>query len=108
MCYGIPLGSDMFVRCKLQEKAEEIMKDAKKTVQVLSGDKQALWNVLRLSTSHRFDYLCQLSPPSLVEPVAAWLDSQLWQVLEAATGLAIPRGGGREHGDPVSDRGHEH
>ena len=29
--------------------------------------------------------------PSVVEPVAEWLDKQLWNILESATGLSIPR-----------------
>ena len=37
------------------------------------------------------EYFCQLSPPIIMEHEAAWLDSQLWQVLETATGLAVPR-----------------
>ena len=32
-----------------------------------------------------------MSYPSVVEPVASWLDDQLWKVLESATGLSIPR-----------------
>lgn len=94
MCYGIPLGSDMFVKLTLQEKAEEIARNAERTIEVLSGDRQALWSVLRLSTSHRFKYFCQLTPPSLMEPVAAWLDERLWQMLETATSLQIPQGEG--------------
>ena len=41
--------------------------------------------------------------PSLSEPVAAWLDTQLWSVLEAATGLNIPRGDRGQAGDFVVD-----
>ena len=94
-CYGCPIGSDNFVRNMLQVRAEEIMRDAVKSVDLLAGDKQALWSVLRLSISNRFGYFCQLVPPSLVEPVARWLDSAIWErVLQPATGLTIPRAGG--------------
>ena len=96
-CYGCPIGSDNFVRNMLQCRAEEIMRDAVKSVDLLAGDRQALWSVLRLSISNRFGYFCQLVPPSLVEPVAKWLDSAVWErVLQPATGLTIPRGHGGE------------
>ena len=68
------------------------MKDAKKTIQVLGGEKQALWAALKWSISQRFDYWCQLSYPSDLRPAAAWLDGELWKVLEAAVGTNIPRG----------------
>ena len=52
MCYGIPIGTDNYVRFKLQEKAKEIAADAEKTVRLLSGDKQALWNMLSRPGPH--------------------------------------------------------
>ena len=79
-CYGIPIGTDKYVIRKLEEKAQEIAMDARKTVELLATDRQALWTALRLSISQRFHYFCQHSPPSLVEPVAAWLDEELWSV----------------------------
>ena len=80
-CYRVPLAKDEYVREKLQEKAQLIVEDAEKTVRVLSGDRQALWTMLRLSVSRKFDYFCQLSPPSLNESVAKRLESELWRVL---------------------------
>ena len=74
------------------------MCDAEKTVGVLAGDRQALWSVLRMSIVTRFEYFCQLAPPSLCEPVAAWLDQRLWSVLEASVGFTVPTG---EAGDVV-------
>ena len=99
MCYGIPLGTERYISHMLQQKAEEIAEDAIKTVQVLSGDRQALWSVLRLSTLTRFEYFCQLAPPSLCEPIACWLDGKLWSMLQAAVGFEVPRG---EAGDKVA------
>ena len=99
MCYGIPLGAERYVKHQLQSKAEEIADDAVRTMEVLSGDRQALWSVLRLSILTRFEYFCQLSPPSLCEPAAEWLDDRLWNVLEAAIGFKVPR---REAGDAVN------
>ena len=54
MCYGIPLGTEKFVTHMLKLKAGEIAADANKTIEVLSGDRQALWSVLRLSTLAKF------------------------------------------------------
>ena len=58
----------------------------------MSGERQSLWSALRCSISQRFDYWLQMSYPSVVEPVARWLDEQLWKILETATGLSIPSG----------------
>jgi hypothetical protein len=55
---------------KLQQKVEQIAKDAVKTADLLSGERQALWHSLRLSISQRFGYFCQHTQPSLVEPIA--------------------------------------
>ena len=68
------------------------MADARKTVDILGGERQALWAALKWSISQRFEYWCQLSYPSDLQPAAAWLDSQLWGVLESAVGTHIPRG----------------
>ena len=93
LCYGCPVGEDEYVRFKLKGVADRIVKDAAKTVEVLARDKQGLWAALRASVSQRFDYWCQLVRPSLSRPVAAYLDTQLWRVLEAAVGFRIPRAG---------------
>ena len=74
MCYGIPLGSERYVSHQLKQKGKEIIEDAAQMMEVLSGDRQALWAMLRLSTLSRFEYFCQLAPPSLSEPVAKTLD----------------------------------
>ena len=58
---------------------------------LLGSHRQALWCVLRWSVNQRFDYWCQLCPPSLTEPVAKWLDSQLWALLQKVAGQRIPR-----------------
>ena len=60
MCYGVPVGSPEFVTHKLREKAEEIIRDANKTREVLATDPQSLWTALRLSVQQRFQYLMQL------------------------------------------------
>ena len=70
----------------MQSKADDLVKDAKQTADLLSSDRQALWSALRLSISRRFEYFCQLAPPSLVEPVAAGLDREMWNILEISTG----------------------
>ena len=102
-CYGVPVGTDKFITEELMSTAREIVADAEKATQLLSSNRQALWSALRLSILPRFQYWCQHVQPSLCEPVAAWLDIQLWTVLEAATGLSIPRGHRGEEGDMVVD-----
>ena len=99
----LPVGSDKFINKDLMGRAREIVKDAEKATQLLSCNRQALWTALRLSILPRFQYVCQHVSPSLCEPVAAWLDTKLWSVLEAATGLDIPRGDRGQAGDFVVD-----
>ena len=84
---------------QLQQKSQEIRDDSVKMVEVLSRDRQMLWSMLCLSTISRFEYFCQLAPPSMSQLVAGMLDSHLWTVLEAAIGFTVPRG---ENGAAVS------
>ena len=46
--------------------------------------------------SGRFQYLLQLVPPSLTIPVAAELDTSMWQLLEVTLGFTVPRKGEEE------------
>ena len=91
LCYGQPVGSPEYVTSQLWKRAKKIVADAKKTVEVLGGEKQAIWAALKWSISTRFDYWLQLSYPTDIQPVAAWLDDELWIILEAAIGCRIPR-----------------
>ena len=81
------------------------MEEAYRAVEDLNSSRQSLWTALRLSISQRFMYFLQLSPPSLAEPVADWLDTQLWRLLENTCGFSIPReqeGGGLRIEMPVN------
>ena len=95
LLYGIPVGTPEYATTNLWKRAFKITADAKKTLQVLKGENQALWAALKWSISQRFDYFCQLSYPSDIRPVAEWLDGELWRFLEAAVGAHIPQ---REEG----------
>ena len=91
LIYGAPVGSDKYCTHQLQLIAKRMVSDAQQTSELLSGERQSLWSALQCSTTHRFDYWLQTCYPSVLEPIAAWLDSHLWKILEAATGLCIPR-----------------
>ena len=91
-CYGVPIGTEKYISSEIKEIAVMIVADAHKTVEVLSSNKQALWTALRLSICQRFQYICQHVQPSICEPVAAWLDEQLWKILEQTVGFEIPCG----------------
>ena len=41
MCYGIPLGSEEFLRHQLPQKCQEIIDNSVKMVEVLSAESQA-------------------------------------------------------------------
>jgi hypothetical protein len=74
LCYGVPVGSNGYVRDVLEDKVEQIAVHAEKAVKVLEGERQALWSVLKWSLSQRFEYWLQLSYPSDVKEAAAPLD----------------------------------
>ena len=92
LMYGVPVGSDAYCKDQLMKIAQGIVSDGQKTAELLSGERQSLWSALRCSISQRFDYWMQMSYPSVIKPVAEWLDDQLWKILECATGLSIPTG----------------
>ena len=91
LCYGIPVGSNTYVRAVLEEKAKEISTTAEEVASILGEDAQALWVVLHRSLSNKLDYHLTLCYPSDIRPVAAALDRTLWAVLEQAAGQKIPR-----------------
>ena len=51
LCYGVPVGTPQYATSQLWERAQKIMKDARKTVDVLGGEMQALWASLKWSIS---------------------------------------------------------
>ena len=53
MCYGITLGSYDFVSQQFQQKRKEIIDYSVSMLEMLSGDRQALWAMLCLSTMSR-------------------------------------------------------
>ena len=77
LIYGAPVGSDLYCAHQLQLIAEKIVQDAQQTVELLTGERQSLWSAFRCSIMHRFDYWLQMSYPSVVEPIASWLDTEL-------------------------------
>lgn len=92
MVYGVPVGSDTYVRHMLQLKVEEVAKRALRAKQVLHCEKMALWQVLKQSISQQLDWWLTLVYPSLVLEAAQEVDKIIWSVLETAAGSSIPRG----------------
>ena len=75
----------------LDIKVEDIAKGAKNACEVLKGESQALWSVLRLSLAQQLDYWLQLCYPSDILHAAQKMDSVMWGVLEQIVGSHIPR-----------------
>ena len=92
LCYGVPVGSDAYVRHMLDKKIDEIAEDAKKSFDTLEEERQALLAILRSSIAQQFDYWCQLCYPSDIKAAAERLDAIEWGVLEVIAGSKIPRG----------------
>ena len=91
LCYGIPVGSPEYVSHMLEEKAQEVVSEVEEITEILGEDSQALWVVLHRSLAHKMDYHLSLCYPSDVRPIATYLDSVFWSMLERATGQKIPR-----------------
>ena len=64
--YGVPVGSDEYVKIKMRQKVEEVAKGALRATQVLGSEKQGLWTVLRQSLSQQMDWWLTLVYPSLM------------------------------------------
>ena len=87
LCYGVPVGSDAYVQHMLDKKIDEIEEDAKKSVDILQEERQALWAILRSSIAQQFDY-CHLSD---IKATAERLYAIEWGVLVVIAGSKIPR-----------------
>ena len=90
ICYGVPVGTDSYVRHMLAEKVDELTCEVETICQVLEGERQALWSVLRSSICQKLDYWLTLVYPSLVQQAAERMDSLLISVLEKLLGMHIP------------------
>ena len=92
ICYGVPIGTDIFVRDVLREKVEEVARGADRSCEVLGQDSQALWTILRSSVAQQLDYHLSLCYPSDIRAAAEYLDGVIWRVLEFAAKTNIPQG----------------
>ena len=88
--YGVPVGTDNYVTHMLNEKVNELTYEVETICQVLEGERQALWTVLRSSISQKLDYWLTLVYPSLVKDAAKRMDTLMIKVLEGLLGMHIP------------------
>ena len=86
ICYGVPVGSDSYVHQKLHEKVVEVEVEVEEISQVLEGERQALWSVLRSPISQKFDYWLSLVYPSQIKAAAESMDRVVLGVLEKLVG----------------------
>ena len=75
----------------LKEKADQIISEARHALELLEAHRHAAWCALKWSVWARFDFWAQLNYPSDTVPVAEYLDSRLFELLESVSGLAIPK-----------------
>ena len=54
--YGIPVGEPEFVKHHLSLKVQEVEKEVNEVLEVLQGEGQAIWTVIRSSTLMKMDY----------------------------------------------------
>ena len=53
--YGILVGEARFVKHHLSRKVQEVAREIQQTLEVLQGEGQAIWKVIRSSTIMKMD-----------------------------------------------------
>ena len=98
--YGIPVGSDTYVRHMLGKLVDEVAGEVNRVKEVLAGDSQAMWSVLSASLAHKLDWHLSLCYPSDIMTAATRLDAIFWSMLETISRQHIPSGQERlgQHG----------
>ena len=93
MCWGVPIGEDLFVRTVLEEKVSQILEEGRRSLQILGAEhRHAAWVALKQSIWPRFEYWAQNCYPSQTLPVARVLDEGLHDLLEQVVGAKVPKG----------------
>jgi len=90
LCYGVPVGTDTYVKHMLDLKVDELEKEVATISEILEDEHQALWAVLRSSTAHKLDYWLTLVYPSLIREAASRMDKIQEKVLRKLLGMHIP------------------
>ena len=90
-CYGVGIGSPAYISNYLGGIVEEITEVVNKTCNLLEEDLQAKWTLLTASVSQKLSYSLSLQYPSDIREAARQLDTVLWEMMQKATGLHIPR-----------------
>lgn len=85
------MGSPGYVRLQLSNKVQEVGREVQEIVNVLEGEGQSIWTIARASTAMKLDFHIALCYPSDMEEAARLMDEILWNMLEKAAGLSIPR-----------------
>ena len=70
VCYGVPIGTNNYVANMLDRKVNEVAEGARRAVELLEDERQALWTVLKASLKFQFEYCLGLCYPSDVLPAA--------------------------------------
>ena len=64
----------MYVAHMLDAKVEELEVEATRVCEVMGGERQALWAILRSSLAQKFDYWLQLVHPTQILVAAERVD----------------------------------
>ena len=91
LLYGVPIGTDTYVKNALDKKIDEVQEEADRVAEVLASEKQCMWTVLRSSILAQFEYWLMMVHPSQVEDAAKRMDTVIWRMLERVAGFSIPR-----------------
>ena len=86
------MGTSEYVKQMLSDKVQEVKGEVVRVKDVLGEeDSQATWSILKCSLAQKLDWHLSLCYPSDIMEAALELDTILWDLLEHATKLHIPK-----------------
>lgn len=90
ICYGIPIGSDSYVKHMLSKKVDEISNQAECISTILEEEKQSLWTILRSSLAQKLEFWLSLCYPTQVRDAAEKMDRLNLSILCILADSKIP------------------
>ncbi|KAJ1624419.1 hypothetical protein T492DRAFT_881835 [Pavlovales sp. CCMP2436] len=90
MCYGVPIGSEEYVKLALAEKCDEIASISNKLIATLSSShKQQLWLLTLFSTARKFEYFARHCYPDQARDACTRFDAIIHTQATHALGVSL-------------------
>ncbi|KAJ1628758.1 hypothetical protein T492DRAFT_1016041 [Pavlovales sp. CCMP2436] len=90
MCYGVPIGSEEYVKLALAGKCDEIASISNKLIATLSSShKQQLWLLTLFSTARKFEYVARHGYPDQARDACTRFDAIIHTQATHALGVSL-------------------